>query len=269
VRATVALLATAFLGSSLGAEGSRRVSAPTYSATSIVNSASNQTGPVAPNTIVSLYGTDLATVTRAITADDLRPGQILPTTLIDTGVRVLVGRLSANIYFVSPTQINFLIPASLIAGPVDIQTGLDGRFGPSVKVNLSTAAPALFQGDSNFVVGTRPDGSVITNDKPIRPSEIVVLYATGLGIADPNLPDGQLPKMAAVIQRVSEFRVQIGGITLPRSSVQYVGLTPGFAGLYQVNLKIPDILDPNPEIRIGFDGQMSPSNVLLPTEIRP
>jgi uncharacterized protein (TIGR03437 family) len=269
VRATVALLATAFLGSCLLAEGSRRVSAPTYSATSIVNSASNQAGPVAPNTIVSLYGTDLAFVTRAITADDLRGGQILPTALIDTGVRVSVGNLSANIYFVSPTQINFLIPASLIAGPVGVRVVLNGQGGPAVKIDLSTAAPALFQGDSQFVVGTRPDGSVITKDKPIRPGEIVVLYATGLGIADPNLPDGQLPTMAVVIQRISEFRVQIGGVTVPASSVYYAGLTPGFAGLYQVNLKIPDTLDQNPEIRIGFDGQMSPSNVLLPTEIRP
>jgi uncharacterized protein (TIGR03437 family) len=261
------LLATAFLGSCLLAEGSRRVSAPTYSATSIVNAASNQTGPVAPNTIVSLYGTDLAFVTRAITSDDIRSGQILPITL--AGVHVSVGNLNANLYFVSPTQINFLIPASLIAGPVGVQIKLDGRAGPSVKVDLSTAAPALFQADSQFVVGTRPDGSVITKDKPIRPGEIVVLYATGLGIADPNLPDGQVPTMAVAIQRISEFRVEIGGVTVPSSSVQYAGVTPGFAGLYQVNLKIPDILDQNPEIRIGFDGQMSPSNVLLPTEIRP
>ena len=265
-RVTVGLLAVFLTGSVLWAEGVRRVPAPSYSASSIVNAASNQAGPIAPNTIVSLYGADLAYVTRAITADDLH-GQILPTTLSGTGVRILVGRLSANVYFISPTQINFLVPSSLVAGPVDVQIGLDSRYGPAVKINLSRAAPALFQADERFIVGTRPDGSVVKKDSPVRPGEIVVLYATGLGIADRNLPDGQLPTVAYPIQRSAEFRVQIGGHLLPASAVQYVGVTPGFAGLYQINLKLPDVMEANPEIRIGFDEGMSPVNILLPVKI--
>ncbi len=266
LRATFGLLAAFLSGSVLRAEGSRRVPAPTYSASSIVNSASNQVGPIAPNTIVSLYGTDLAYVTRGITSEDLR-GQVLPTTLGGTGVRVLVGKLNANIYFISPTQINFLVPASLLAGPVDVQIGLDSRYGPAVKVTLTPAAPALFQGDTQFVVGTRPDGSTISKDRPAVPGEIIVLYATGLGIADKNLPDGQLPTMAYPIQRSADFRVRIGGALLSSGSVYYVGVTPGFAGLYQINLKLPNTMDPNPEIRVGFDDQMSPPNVLLPVKI--
>jgi uncharacterized protein (TIGR03437 family) len=265
-RATFGLLAIFLAGPAVWAEGSRRVPAPTYSASSIVNAASNQVGPIAPNTIVSLYGTDLAYITRGITADDLH-GQVLPTTLGGTGVRILVGRLSANVYFISPTQINFLVPASLLAGPVDVQIGLDSRYGPAVKVNLTPAAPALFQADSQFVVGTRPDGTTVSKDSPVRPGEIIVLYATGLGIADPNLPDGQLPTRAYPLQRSAEFRVQIAGALLDRSSVYYVGVTPGFAGLYQINLKVPDTVTANPEIRIGFDEQMSPANILLPVKV--
>ncbi len=266
MRVTFGLLAIAFAGSALWAEGSRRVPAPKYSEASIVNSASNQAGPVAPNTIVTLYGTDLAYITRAISAEDMR-GQTLPIVLPNTGVHVSVGNLNANIYFVSPTQINFLIPSSLIAGPADVRLVLNGLAGPAVKITLAPAAPALFQADSQFVVGTRPDGSVIGKDSPARPGEVIVLYATGLGIADRNLPDGQLPTAAAVIQRIAEFRVRIGGATLDSSSIYYAGLTPGFAGLYQINLKLPDKMDQNPSIQIGFDQQMSPVNVLLPVKI--
>ena len=266
LRATFGLLAAFLCGLHLWAEGSRRVPAPAYSASSIVNAASNQAGPIAPNTIVSLYGTDLAFVTRGITPEDLR-GQVLPTTLSGTGVRVLVGKLNANLYFISPTQINFLVPASLLAGPVDVQIGLDSRYGPAVKVNLTPASPALFQADAQFAVGTRPDGSTITRDQPAHPGDIVVLYATGLGIADRNLPDGQLPTMAYPIQRSAEFRVRLNGTLQERSAVYYVGVTPGFAGLYQVNLKLPDTIEANPEIRIGFDEQMSPANILLPVKI--
>jgi uncharacterized protein (TIGR03437 family) len=266
LRATFGLLAVFLSGPAIWAEGSRRVPAPTYSASSIVNAASNQGGPIAPNTIVSLYGTDLAYVTRGITPEDLH-GQILPTTLSGTGVRILVGKLNANVYFISPTQINFLVPASLLPGPVDVQIGLDSRYGPAAKITLMPAAPALFQADTQFVVGTRPDGSAVSKDSPALPGEIIVLYATGLGIADRNLPDGQLPTMAYPIQRSGEFRVRIGGTLLASSSVYYVGVTPGFAGLYQINLKLPDTIDQNPEIRVGFDDQMSPANVLLPVKI--
>jgi uncharacterized protein (TIGR03437 family) len=266
LRATFGLLAVFLYGPSIWAEESRRVPGPTYSTSSIVNAASNQAGPIAPNTIVSLYGSDLAFVTRGITPGDLH-GQILPTTLSGTGVRVLVGKLNANLYFISPGQINFLVPASLLAGPVDVQIGLDSRYGPAVRVNLTPAAPALFQADAQFAVGTRPDGSTISKDSPVHPGEIIVLYATGLGIADRNLPDGQLPTMAYPIQRSAEFRVRIGDVLLDRSSVFYVGVTPGFAGLYQINLKLPDTVAQNPEIRIGFDDQMSPPNILLPVKI--
>ena len=266
LRATFGLLAVFLSGSAVWAEGSRRVPAPAYSASSIVNAASNQAGPIAPNTIVSLYGSDLAYVTRGISPEDLR-GQVLPTTLSGTGVRVLVGKLNANLYFISPTQINFLVPASLLAGTVDVQIGLDSRYGPAVKLTLAPTSPALFQTSAQFAVGTRPDGSTISAERPARPGDIVVLYATGLGIADRNLPDGQLPTMAYPIQRSADFRVRLSGVLLNRSSVYYVGVTPGFAGLYQINLKLPDNMDANPEIRIGFDEQMSPANVLLPVKI--
>jgi len=59
----------------------------------------------------------------------------------------------------------------------------------------------------------------------------------------------------------------IAGALLDKTSVLYVGVTPGFAGLYQINLKLPDTMDANPEIRIGFDDQMSPPNVLLPVKV--
>src|SRR5207302_7358154 len=107
------LLATLVLGSVLRADTSANREAPSYSGSSIVNSADNQPGPLAPNAIATIYGTGLAFVTRAINAQDIRGG-LLPTILPGTGVQVLVGGLLASIYFVSPTQINFLVPSNLL-----------------------------------------------------------------------------------------------------------------------------------------------------------
>src|SRR5882757_1529073 len=53
---------------------------PSYSAASIVNAADSLAGPLAPNTIATIYGTGLAYGTKWLTADDIRAG-LLPTVL--------------------------------------------------------------------------------------------------------------------------------------------------------------------------------------------
>ena len=74
------LAATLFLCLSAGAAEPRR-QAPAYSGASIVNAATNETGPLAPLALVSLYGTDLAVVTSAIThipaADETQKGKVI------------------------------------------------------------------------------------------------------------------------------------------------------------------------------------------------
>lgn len=109
---------------------------PNYSGASIVNAADNQTSWFAPNTIATMYGTGLAYTTKAVTATDIHNG-LLPTVLPGTGVRILVGSLPAIIYFVSPTQINFLVPSYLRPGPTTIQVTLDGLAGPPVQMQLA------------------------------------------------------------------------------------------------------------------------------------
>ena len=49
-------------------------------------------------------------------------------------------------------------------------------------------------------------------------------------------------------------------------AVPYAGVTPGYAGLYQVNLFLPDDVPPNPQIQIGWAGQMSPGQLILPVQ---
>src|SRR5437763_1147710 len=100
------LLATLVLAHGLCAEDSRKL-APSYSLASIVNAASNIPGNLAPNTLATIYGANLSYSTRGISSSDIRAGA-LPVVL--DGVRVYVGYAPAPLYYVSPTQINFLIP---------------------------------------------------------------------------------------------------------------------------------------------------------------
>jgi uncharacterized protein (TIGR03437 family) len=237
--------------------------APLYVPSSIVNAASPNVTSLAPNTLATLYGTRLAHATKALTTEDIRRG-VLPTILPGTGVRVIVGGLPAPLLYVSPGQVNFLVPADLQSGRTDVRLVLDARNGPTVQLQLADVSPALFQADPEFVVAARADGSVITPKSPAHPGEVVVLYATGLGSTRPAAASGEIVRSAARLERLAEFRVTVGDQAVPAEDVLYAGAAPGFAGVYQINLRLPGTLEANPEIRIGFRENRSPAGVRIP-----
>ena len=249
-------------GSLLDAESGRR-QAPSYSAASIVNAATNLPGPLAPNTIATIYGTGLSFVTRAVAAEDIRGG-VLPILLIGTGVGVYIRGVPAHIYYVSPTQVNLLIPSGLAPGPAELRLTVDGSVGPAVNIQLSAAAPALFSLSERWIVACRPDGSVISQEQPARPGDMVILYATGLGPTIPNPHSGEIPAKAAVLERLSEFQVLLDGVPVGPDRIAYAGVAPGFAGLYQINLRLPDALPPNPEVRLKLGDETSPAGGAIP-----
>ncbi len=239
---------------------------PLYSAGSIVNSADNQIGPLAPNTIVSIYGQNLAYGTQALTPADVISG-VLPTFLVGTDVSVVIGGQAANLYYASPTQINFLIPSTLLPVTVNLQLVIDGLAGPPVPLKLTPSAPALFQLDANTAVATLPSGSVLTTTTPAAPGDIVILYATGSGQTNPPVESGVLPTQAAPLLDIKSFSVVLDAVAVDPSAISYVGIAPGFAGLYQINVKLPASTGANPQIQIGLGGILSPAGILLP--VRP
>lgn len=240
-------------------------SGPYYTADSIANSAANVTGLYAPNTFVTIYGQNLAYTTRSLQASDIHSG-MLPTVLGSTGVRVLINNIPANVYYVSPTQVNLLVPTSLIAGPVMLQLVVDSLAGPAVPIMLADAAPSLFQTDSTTVLGVHLDNSLITAASPAHAGEVVVLYATGLGPTNPAAIPNQIPQQAATVTPMSSFTLLINGVAVDPHQIFYAGVTPTFGGLFQINLQLPGTVASNPEIRIGYAGIVSPAGRILPLQ---
>ncbi len=239
--------------------------APLYSGLSIVNAADNHVESLAPNTIATIYGKYLAYATQSLTPNDLSGG-ILPIVLPGTGVTIRVGGLLANLYYVSPGQINFLIPVNLLPGNVNLQLVIDGLEGPLVPLQLAPANPALFQLDAQYAVATHADGSVIRPSAPAKPGEVVVLYATGLGQTNPPMAYCELPTSAARLERMADFQFLVDGVAIDPHAVLYAGVAPGFAGLYQINATLPGTTGPDPEIRIGLGGILSIPGLHLPAQ---
>lgn len=257
-------LALPLLGSSLQAQNTSSAQAPNYTVGSIVNAASNFPGPLAPNTIVSLYGTQLAWATRALTAEDVRAG-VLPYLLPGAGVAVTIGHIYGRLYYVSPTQINLLIPAQLLPGQeYPLQVTRDSLAGPEIKIKLDAAAPGLFVQPAGYIAATHANNSPVTREEPSRPGEVVVLYATGLGQTVPPLDDGEIPVRAMRIDGRGEFQVLVDGKAVADDRILYAGVAPGFAGLYQVNLMLPEDVGDDPQIEFSLRGTVSPSGPWLP-----
>jgi uncharacterized protein (TIGR03437 family) len=57
--------------------------------------------------------------------------------------------------------------------------------------------------------------------------------------------------------------VYLGGAAVDPAAILYAGLTPGSAGLYQIDLVLPGGLATDPEIRLAIGDQSSPAGLKL------
>ena len=238
--------------------------APAYSAAGILNTCNQTPGPYAPNTVITIMGAGMAYSAEALTAADISGGS-LPTQL--NGVEVMVNGSPAPLFYVSPAQINFLMPPNQIAGPVTVWVVLDSVAGPQVTITLQDVAPALFPStiDQGYAIAQQwPAYSTIAPASPVPPGGIVILYAAGLGVTEPYpaLPN-EIPMLAGSIVKMPSFQVLLNGTALDPAQVLYAGICPGWAGLYQIDLILPANASPNPEIRVAIGNQVSPPGILL------
>jgi uncharacterized protein (TIGR03437 family) len=107
-------------------------------------------------------------------------------------------------------------------------------------VNVSTSAP----GSLCRPVVTHGDGSLVTPERPAHTGEELVLYAFGLGSTLPGLASGDASPVPAqpvtgAFTLTSEAAIQVIQSERQSFAPLFAGLTPGFAGLYQVNFLAP------------------------------
>jgi len=202
---------------------------PSISLSSVANAAS-YTSTVSPGEIVSLFGKRLA-VTPATAA-----GAPLPVQLSDA--QVSVSGTAAPLFYVSPLQINLQVPYETTAGTAQIQVN-SGSGTATLNVPIGPAAPAIFTlnslGNGAGAIEHALTGQLVTRANPAAAGEVVAVYCTGLGAVSPPVADGA----AAPVPPAQAVMAVTASIADTPAPVIFAGLTPGFAGLYQVNLQIP------------------------------
>ncbi len=239
--------------------------APFYTTASIVNASDYSPAPFAPGSILSIFGTNLSFSMPAGLTTDNTAGGYLPLQL--GGVSVVIDNVAAPLFYVSSVQINVMIPPNEIPGNIPLQVVRQGLQGPLVTITLVAAAPALFVSTAGFALAQDYNAkyALVTAAAPAQPGDLLVLYATGLGGTQPLPLTGEIPQSAGFINgfAAGALQVLLNGKAIDPKTIPYAGLTPGFAGLYQINFYLPGDCPANPKIQIAMGAQLSAANVML------
>ncbi len=108
---------------------------------------------------------------------------------------------------------------------------------------MAEYAPGVFTYARNALtldpVIVHSDNQLVTPDNPAVASEVLVIYGTGVGSFDHPPPTGAGALLSPLARSLVTPTVTIGGSF---AHVQFAGLTPGFVGLLQINIQLPDSL---------------------------
>lgn len=207
-------------------------------ASSIVNAASYAPGLPLAGGLASIFvrGLNLSGTTVA-------SGSPLPSVL--AGVSILVGGAPAPVLAVALVasgmqQINFQVPFEAASNVVEIRYQ-----GASTFAFPQTAAPGIFiLSDGTAAIQHSADFSLVTPSNPAHPGEVIIVYATGLGKVSPAVASGVAATGPATVAPLCGdfYPVESAPSLGAFGAILYTGLTPGFVGLYQMNIQLPQDL---------------------------
>jgi endo-1,4-beta-xylanase len=201
-------------------------------------SATNGTVMLAPDGLASLYGAGLAGTASVQVTDS--SGAVRPASLL----------------YVSPSQINCLIPAETLPGPATLT--VSGNSSLTASITTQTVAPGLFSANANGQGVAAANAVVDQTPAPIFQCGAAAGSCVPIPISVANGPV-YLELFGTGIRGRSSLdnvNVTIGNLV---TTALYAGLQPQYPGLDQVNVLLPASLAGagNVGIQLEIDGRVS------------
>jgi uncharacterized protein (TIGR03437 family) len=220
-------------------------------------------GGLSPGGLFSIYGTGLGGSGQSST------GFPLPTIL--GGVSVLVNGVAVPLVYAGANQINAQMPHGIGVGRATVSVRNATGTTAEAVVEIRRAAPAILVYEEDRAVATSDDAVLNTPATPALTGDVVVVYLTGIGALDGQPAAGEAAPLDRLYQAVLPAEATIGGA---RTTVKFLGLAPGFAGLAQANLIVPPLRTGSYPVEVTVNGVKSNSatitvwerrTILLPT----
>lgn len=222
----------------------------------VINAAGfGATNKIAPGSLVSIYGTNLAaTLAQA-------DSTTLSTSLGDVN-RVTIGGINAPLKFVFGSQINAQVPWGVAPGSASVFVTRAGTVSPPYTAEVATYSPTVYDfnplqqaiavNSDGSITGPSPDVQTLTAH-PASTGERIFFYASGLGPLDKTPPADGVNSIDTLRQTKTPLTVKIGGVD---AQVEFAGLSPQFTGVYQVNIVMPPGVAPGNSVplRLSIGG---------------
>jgi uncharacterized protein (TIGR03437 family) len=214
------------------------VGAGAVAAASVLNAASYAAMPIAPDGYTVAFGTNFSTTTAQT------PSLKLPTTLAGTTVKITDSKgatQTAGLFYVSPTQINFLVPTGLASGSATVSIANQAKSVGSFPVTIAQVSPSLFAADSS---GAGAAAAVAMAYAPNAPVQVLPVFncsvsplvctATPIDLGSASTSVYLELYGTGIRGRtgLSGVSVTLGGTPL---QITYAGAQGTYAGLDQVN----------------------------------
>jgi uncharacterized protein (TIGR03437 family) len=224
---------------------------PTLPSGAVLNAASlvPSVDRVAPGSIISIFGNQLAAETAAASGS-------LPLSLGSAKVRI--GKTALPLFYVSPDQINALVPANIQLDPSTSLVVENSGFQsvPLPVVSLGTD-PGIFKG----ALVSAATGKTVSPAAPAQRGDTISIYCTGLGPVSESLdPTVPAPTDHLVYSKPVAVFIQGASGQWISSYVSFAGLAPGYFGLYQVNVQIPNDAATGEEVELYIQSGVRESN---------
>jgi uncharacterized protein (TIGR03437 family) len=224
-----------------------------------VANAAGISGGTPAGSLFSIYGSGLSTtIGQEVTT-------IWPTTLANASVTV--NGESAPLYYVSPTQINAQMPLDIAPGyaTVIVKTGSTAS-NTVVSNSVAAIVPAtanpgvLIYGSNRAVAQNLPSYTLNSTSAPAPSGSYIVVYFTGGGPVQGGsaLVTGHAAPSNVTYPLTETYSATIGGINAP---IVFIGLAPGFVGLYQADIQVPTIATGSHNLIMTVGG--TPSNTTV------
>jgi uncharacterized protein (TIGR03437 family) len=216
---------------------------PQPSLSTVVNAASFQPGPVAPGSLISIFGLNLAQ------SATLSSPAGFSTTL--GGVTLLINGVPAPLQFVGPNQINAQVPFEVSAGSATAELRLPAMPPAAIQFPIAPAAPGIFATGPNQAAIQNADGALNAPDHPAPAGSIIAVYLTGQGAVVPPVATAAPAPGNPLARTAYPVTATVGG---QPADVVFAGLSPGSVGLFQVNLRLPPIGSGSYPLEIAVNG---------------